>query len=86
MKRGFLLRAAEKEKAAADRRNCDPQAVPQNISKPRLLTRREGMCRVYDMIFVTDLDFPPEFRLPYGNLTEQQKGGNSKNLLCHLRY
>ena len=59
MKRGFLLRAAEKEKAAAERRDRDPQTseqvVPQNIrSKLQLPTRREGMWRFYD-ICVTDL-------------------------------
>ena len=87
MKRGFLLRATEKEKAAAARPNRELQAserkntqvVPQNIrSKLQLPTRREGMYHVYD-ICVTNLynglDLPPEFRLPYGNLTEQQKGG-----------
>jgi len=63
MKRGFLVKAAEKQKAAADRRNRElqtseqksTQAAPENTKvTPQFPTRREGRYRVHDML-VTDL-------------------------------
>jgi len=61
MKRGFLLRAAEKKKAAAERRSRELQSsepkkiqvVPENTkSTPQLPSRREGMYRVYDVLYL----------------------------------
>jgi len=81
MKRGFLLRAGKKEAAEKrDRELQTSQVVPQSSTKIQLPIRREGMYRCYDDILATDhgLDLPPECRLAYGDLSEQEKGSGTR--------
>lgn len=92
MKRGFLLKAAEKKKGLSDKHDdTHPQKnallTLQDIrSKLVLPNSREGMYRNQKSVgTTTDLsnrvDLPSSYRLPYGNLTEQDKGEDTDRYL-----